>query len=292
MIYTKVVFLDSGIGGIPYMKYFTDCYPNISTAYIADNKYFPYGTKTKDQLVKILTELTQKIKNIFDPQIIVLACNTASVSALQELRTQFCDKKFVGTVPALRPAILASKTNCIGLLGTERTIEADYIKQLLDLLQADSRCKPELVAMAAPDLVDFVEHQFESADESAKISIVEKYVDRLNSKGVDGIVLGCTHFLFLREQFIQAAHNAKPRRIEIFDSVHGVSRRIDELLQGMNNDCKNQSLQSDNYSQSAKSKKNIFAITKNDSSKNLWLHRAEQLGMELDSVHFTGGQKK
>jgi glutamate racemase len=125
-----VLFLDSGIGGIPYCRRFQENNPQEALCYLADRLHFPYGTRNQKDLVLILTTLVEKLVKTVDPKIIVLACNTATVSALAELRQCFPGLPFVGTVPAVKPAMLASKTGTIGVLGTERTIEDPYIRRL------------------------------------------------------------------------------------------------------------------------------------------------------------------
>ncbi|GMO55461.1 MAG: glutamate racemase [Termitinemataceae bacterium] len=264
--YCDIVFFDSGVGGLPYLTHFIEgCKTkNIfaACAYIADNKNFPYGTKTKAEVSKIVSGVVERAKKIFSPKIIVLACNTASVSALKDLRLNFADIEFVGTVPALRPAILNSKTNNIGLLGTERTVEDAYIKKLA----SDINPACVLHAIAATDLVDFVENKHDTADEEAKIKIVQKYVDILKEKNIDGIVLGCTHFLFMEEIFKRIAEPD----IRIFDSLEGVCKRAISLLQqrGLGN------------LDTAKRRKNIFAATKDDGQNEQWKKRTSSLDME------------
>ena len=94
-------FLDSGTGGIPYMTELLNKKPDASCVYIADNANFPYGTKTHEEVVGCVLPLVKKIREQFDPAVIVLACNTISVNALEELRRQVPDQQFVGTVPTI-----------------------------------------------------------------------------------------------------------------------------------------------------------------------------------------------
>ena len=96
---TDFVFIDSGVGGIPYMIKLLEKKPDATCLYVADTANFPYGEKTHEQVVKCVTELVEKINSQFAPKVIVVACNTMSVNALQALRKTFPDVKFVGTVP-------------------------------------------------------------------------------------------------------------------------------------------------------------------------------------------------
>jgi glutamate racemase len=216
-----VLFLDSGIGGMPYCHHFQQRNPLRSVVYIADRLHFPYGGRKREELVAILAGLTEQAVKLFDPKVAVLACNTASISALSQLRELFSDLPFVGTVPAVKPATLASKTGKIGVLGTELTVSEPYIREL-----AAENGGGEIIGIAAPDLIDFIERRADSASPEEKAETVRDYVHRFRSAGVDVLVLGCTHFLFLLDEFRQAA----APDITVFDSVKGVTRRVESLL--------------------------------------------------------------
>ncbi|MDR2864028.1 MAG: glutamate racemase [Spirochaetaceae bacterium] len=220
-----IVFLDSGIGALPYYLYFKKRNPQ-NIIYVADRENFPYGPKSKEELVAILLNLVARILERCKPAIIVLACNTASISALPELRKTFSGVLFVGTVPAVKPAVLAGKTGVIGLLGTERTIEDPCITSLA--LKTGKACR--ITKIAAPELVEFIENSFIEADEAEKINIAKSYVSRFRNAGADAIVLGCTHFLFLLAEFKKAGGDD----IAIFDSVEGVCRRTELLVHNTN----------------------------------------------------------
>jgi len=213
--------MDSGIGGLPYCRHFLARNPDESVVYLADRFNFPYGGREKEELVRIITNLTKQAVKIFNPKIIALVCNTASLTALSHLREYFPELSFVGTVPAVKPAVLASKTGKIGVLGTELTVREAYIEQL-----AAENGGGEIIGIAAPELVRFVEHRFASASAEEKAEVVQSYVDRFRSAGVDVLVLGCTHFLFLLDEFKQKAAPS----ITVFDSVKGVTRRVESLL--------------------------------------------------------------
>jgi glutamate racemase len=217
-----VVFIDSGIGGLPYCKDFIKRNPQEEVCYLADKVNFPYGQRKKEELASILITLTEILLKKINPKIIVLACNTAAVSALDLLRRQFPKTLFVGTVPAIKPAAGSSKCGKVGVLGTVRTIDDPYNQNLAE--EGGENC--EIIGIAAPDLVEFVEKRFEQADEKEKKEIVKKYIELFHSKGADTLVLGCTHFLFLLEEF---RREAEPF-IKIFDSLNGVTKRIEYLL--------------------------------------------------------------
>jgi len=217
----RVLFLDSGIGGIPYFRHFRQRNPGQSVDYLADRQNFPYGTRGREELCAILAEIVNNVKLELDPGIIVLACNSASIAALPSLRESFPDLQFVGTVPAVKPAALASKTGKIGVLGTELTVRESYIRELGS---KNGGC--EIVGIAAPELVKFIESGLDLATEEKKTQTVRNYLDRLRETGADALVLGCTHFLFLLEDF---RREASPD-IAVFESVQGISQRVETLL--------------------------------------------------------------
>ena len=214
-----VLFIDSGIGGIPYCVDFHKNNPVEEVCYLADTKNFPYGPREKEELTSILISLTEKLLKTVNPKLIVLACNTATISALSALRLRFHDITFVGTVPAIKPAAKVSGKGKVGVLGTARTIE-----DIRTLNLVDESC--EIFVIAAPELVEFVEHHLDSANENEKRKTVKKYIDLFLAEGADSLVLGCTHFLFLLEEFRQEA----APNIVVFDSLEGITKRVEFLL--------------------------------------------------------------
>jgi glutamate racemase len=214
-----VLFIDSGIGGLPYCMDFLKENPQEAVCYTADKKNFPYGPRGKEELSSILITLTEKLLKTVNPKIIVLACNTATISAIASMRHNFPQVPFVGTVPALKPAAVSSGNAKIGVLGTERTIE-----EIRGLHLVDDTC--EIFGVAAPELVEFVELRFNKANQNEKNEIVKKYIEKFRAEDVKTIVLGCTHFLFLLEEF---RREAVPN-IKIFDSLDGITKRIEFLL--------------------------------------------------------------
>jgi glutamate racemase len=210
------------MGGIPYCRRFASRNPNESLIYLADRRNFPYGKRSREDLREILGALVRDLVLRDDPKLVVLACNTASVSALSFLRESLPSLAFVGAVPAVKPAILGTRTGRIGVLGTERTIGDPYIAELAACYGAGCTVIP----IAAPELVDFVEYRCRLAGEEERRRAVVPYLDRFRAAGADGLVLGCTHFLFLLDEFRQ---EAAPDMV-VYESVEGITRRIESLL--------------------------------------------------------------
>ncbi|GAB1481535.1 glutamate racemase [Treponema sp.] len=217
-----VLFIDSGVGGLPYCRSFRELQAFEEVVYVADRAHFPYGSKSKEELIDILVSLTEQLLGCFDVKLIVIACNTASVSTLEALRSRF-KLPFVGTVPAVKPAALASRKRRIGVLATERTVNDPYIQVLAKRFAPDC----ELIPMAAPELVDFVEHSYVHSDHLERLTIARPYIEYFKAQDVDALVLGCTHFLFLAEEFSIAAGED----IKVVDSCGGVARRAAQVLE-------------------------------------------------------------
>ena len=217
-----VIFFDSGIGCLPYADFFHKRNPYEKLLCIADRANFPYGTKSKEFLKETLLSLFKKLINLYNPKIIAIACNSASVSALTDLREAFVQLHIIGTVPAIKPAVLESKKHCVAVLGTQRTISDPYIAELAAKYDPDTK----IISIAAQELVEFAEYHWMEADKEKKLSAIKPWVNKAIEKGADALVLACTHFLLLKEEF----HEAAADKMMIFDSVEGISRRVEFIL--------------------------------------------------------------
>ena len=220
---TDFVFIDSGVGGIPYMTALLQKEPNASCVYVADNANFPYGEKTHEQVVACVVLLVQKIIEKFSPKVIVVACNTISVNALETLRQKFPKVQFVGTVPAIKLAASVSKNKCIGLLATRATCENPYNLELKNKFAADCT----LVCRADGNLVSYIEENGFTASQTELEQAVRPAIDFFAEKGCDAVILGCTHFLNIKDVFEKVAlrqAQGPQSCIKIVDSVDGVVR--------------------------------------------------------------------
>ena len=228
-----ILFIDSGFGGIPYAHFFRSRNKTEKLIYAADRANFPYGPRSKEEVIKIVLSFAQELIDHYDPKIIVVACNTASVSALLALRETFPTVPVVGTVPAIKSAVLASRKRRIGVLGTQRTIEDPYIAELA--FQYGPDC--EIFGEAAAELVDFVERRWFEAGSEERLLAVKPWIEKLRRKGADTLVLACTHFLLLADEFRIAAGND----LLVFDSVEGVCKRVESILdsEGLHADLQN-----------------------------------------------------
>ncbi|MDR2517182.1 MAG: glutamate racemase [Spirochaetaceae bacterium] len=267
-----VLFLDSGIGGLPYARHFLRHNPGERVVYTADRANFPYGPKDRAVLERLLVTLVGRLTAEFDPKLAVVACNAASVTALAALRAEFPGLPWVGTVPAVKPAVAASRTRHIGVLGTQRTVDDPYIGALAARFGADCAVS----RIAAPDLVNFVENGGDTASPGEQRRVVEPYVEEFRRRGADGIVLGCTHFLFLLDCFTAATGNG----IRIYHSVEGVSRRAAALLDA-------KGIRADRASPAPE--RGLLVLTGTAAPEARWETRAEAFGLTL---HLLEGGKR
>jgi len=217
-----IIFLDSGIGGIPYADFFRSRNSREKIVYLADRENFPYGPRSKENIIELALSLVKKLSALYDPKILVVACNSISVSALQALREGLSGLPVVGTVPAIKPAIEKSLKRRIGVLGTQRAVEDTYIAELAAQFGPDCA----IVRQAAPELVEFVERRWLTADRAERLKAVEPWVKKIIDMGADTLVLACTHFLLLKEEFLSVAGDS----LMVFDSVEGIAKRVEALL--------------------------------------------------------------
>jgi len=151
----------------------------------------------------------------------VIACNTASVVALAELRRRY-EIPFVGVVPAVKPAAAMTRRNSIGILATRRTVEDPYTERLIRTYAAD--CRVSL--FPGVEIVDFVENRFSSATEAERKGVLRPAVDYFRDREVDTLAVACTHFIFVQQELAEMmGHGTR-----VIDSREGVGRQVLRLL--------------------------------------------------------------
>ena len=221
-------FLDSGTGGLPYMKTLLERKSDARCVYVGDTKNFPYGEKTESQIIEKSVECAGKIIERWHPETLVVACNTISVTALENLRAAFPGTPVVGTVPAIKPAARDSKNRRIGLLATNATVNHPYTKRLISDFASDCT----IVSRGDPELISFIEHKAFSSSIEEQNEAVRPAISFFKENGCDVIVLACTHFLNMAHVFERVAG----AEIKIVDSRDGVARHAlevhDEHLRG------------------------------------------------------------
>ena len=216
-----IIFIDSGVGGLPYLALARQRLPAERFIYVADRLHYPYGEKDMAQIQADVLETFRLIMDRFSPKAAVIACNTASVAALERLRQTF-PIPFVGVVPAVKPAAAFSRSRRIGVLATPQTVKNDYLDGLIDNFA--NGC--EVVRIAAPALRDFVENEFFSATADTRERVLEDAAASVNSAGTDVLVLACTHFLHVAA----ALQEKLGRGVRLIDSREGVVNQLERVI--------------------------------------------------------------
>lgn len=222
---SPIAVFDSGMGGLTVLSEIIALMPHENTIYYADSGRCPYGGRPAGQVRRFVAEAVERFIDR-GAKIIVIACNTASVAAIDYLRATY-PVPFVAMEPAVKPAVLSTHTGTVGVVATEATVNGAALARL-----RRTWSQADVIAIAGKGLVEIVEGDRETADES--YALVERYVAELLGRGADKIVLGCTHYPFLRRQFERAADGAA----EVIDPAPAVARRVRSLLEsaGMLND--------------------------------------------------------
>lgn len=211
---------DSGLGGLSVWQALHDALPYESLIYLGDGARCPYGSRSREEVLKFTEEAVERLLSE-GCKMIVVACNTATAVAIKYLREKYPDIPFVGLEPAVKPAALTTKSGIIGVLATKRSLEGDHFRR------AEERFGSEVTILKAvgEGFVEAVEENREHTPETAEI--VRKAVQPLVEAGADKIVLGCTHYPFLRAEIASVAGEG----VEIIDSSAAVARRVIALLE-------------------------------------------------------------
>jgi len=220
-----ILVLDSGVGGLSVCQSVLKLLPQIRLVYVADDLFFPYGTRPAAELTERLVQLTERLLSVHRPALVVLACNTVSTLLLPTLRARF-DVPFVGVVPAIKPASELSKTRVIGLLATPATVDRPYTDELICNFAGD--CK--VLKLGSRELVLQAE-RYLSGQEVVLADLAHCIAPFKEDERLDVIVLGCTHFPLLRSQL-----EALLPGIVLIDSGAAIARRVQHLL-GVIPDC-------------------------------------------------------
>ncbi|UZE97143.1 glutamate racemase [Alkalimarinus alittae] len=222
-----VMVFDSGVGGLSVCESILSLCPGVRIIYIADNASFPYGTKSEDYLrSRITTVLSAQCKR-YQPDMLVIACNTASTLVLSDLRAML-SIPVVGVVPAIKPAAESTQTGAIGLLATSATVQRHYTNQLV----ADFASHCDVIRVGSSRLVEMAELYLrgEEINEAELASILADFFCETLAQPVDKIVLGCTHFPLLKSQL----NNCAPQQVEWVDSGSAIAKRVKGLFESAN----------------------------------------------------------
>lgn len=210
---------DSGIGGTSIWKEIENCLPKEDTIYLADSKNAPYGEKSPEEIRRLSIKNTELLLNR-DCKLIVVACNTATTNAIEFLRKTY-KVPFIGIEPAIKPAALNSKSKIVGVLATKGTL----ISNLFHSTSQNHADGIEIIEQQGKGLVELIEKG--DLQNDAMRQLLKKYVQPMLDKGIDYLVLGCTHYPYL----IPLIKELLPEDVKIIDSGEAVARQTRSILE-------------------------------------------------------------
>lgn len=205
----KVAVIDSGSGGVNVLKALTQNCHGVNFLYLADEENAPYGQKTPLELQKIGKKLVEKIA-FFDPEVIVIACNTLTCTSIDFLRHNFSNLKFIGCEPAIKPACQKYDESKVLVMATPTTLNENK------LLQAH----PKLMKLAIDNLPSLIDDNLFELDE-----LIPLLKEKITPFNADAIVLGCTHFEAITKQISTFFEG------EIFSSSQGIAKNLSRMCQ-------------------------------------------------------------
>lgn len=211
---------DSGVGGLSVLAEIQRLLPHESLLYVADGGHIPYGEKSPE----FIRQRCVNIAEFFRAQgakALVIACNTATVAAAADLRERYPQWPLVGMEPAVKPAAAATRSGVVGVLATTGTLQSAKFAALLDRFASDVR----VVTQPCPGLVELIEAGDLQAP--ALRELLHGYVQPLLEAGCDTIILGCTHYPFLKPLLMQMV----PAEVSLIDTGAAVARQLQRLLQ-------------------------------------------------------------
>jgi glutamate racemase len=218
-----ILVFDSGLGGLTVYREIVRVRPDARFVYVADDAYFPYSSHTAPELCeRVMGVMTELIAD-HSPDLVVIACNTASTVVLPGLRARF-EVPFVGTVPAIKPACAGSETRLVSVLGTTSTVEREYTRTLIRDFASD--CQVTLVG--SDRLAPWAESELAGLplpDTDLAQEIAPCFVEA-GGKRTDTVVLACTHFPLLAGRLRELA----PWPVRWLDPAEAIARRVIDLI--------------------------------------------------------------
>jgi glutamate racemase len=220
---------DSGVGGTSIWKEIQELLPNENTIYLADSKNAPYGDKSQQEILQLSIKNTEYLLEQ-NSKLIVVACNTATTNAIAYLRSTY-KVPFIGIEPAIKPAALHSTAKTIGVLATKGTLTSSLFHSTAEIHGGNST----IIEQEGKGLVELIEK--DQLHSVAMRELLEGYMKPMLDKGIDYLVLGCTHYPYL----VPLLKEIVPEGIKIIDSGEAVARQTKAILEvnGLLNSAKN-----------------------------------------------------
>lgn len=210
---------DSGVGGLAVLREIRAQLPTADLLYLADQAHLPYGARPLAE-VRSLSQAITRFLLAQGAQAIVIACNTASAAALKHLRARHPAIPFVGMEPAVKPAALNTRTRVVGVLATPATFQGELFASLVERFAQGITVLPQ----TCPGLVEQIEAG--DLDSPKTLSILRQSLTPLLAQGIDHLVLGCTHYPFVRPA-IQAIVGPD---VHVVDPAPAVARQVARVV--------------------------------------------------------------
>jgi glutamate racemase len=223
---TTILVFDSGLGGLTVLREVVAARPDAHYVYVADDAFFPYGHHGEDEIIARVVPLMGELIATHAPDLVVIACNTASTLVLSHLRAAYT-VPFVGTVPAIKPACAQSRTRRVSVLGTKGTVKREYTRALIrDFAQG---CEVTLVG--SPELAALAESALSGSaisDQDILTELAPCFVGDATdaTSRTDIVVLACTHYPLLLDRLKRLA----PWPVDWIDPAPAIARRVSDLL--------------------------------------------------------------
>ena len=211
---------DSGFGGLTVLKKLVETLPSEDFIYFGDTAHLPYGSKLPEEIKRFVRDIVKFLRG-FNVKLIVVACNSSSAIAMEEIK-KIVDVPVVGVIePAVRAALKNTKSRRIGVIGTEVTIKSNAYKKAFSMANHNVK----VFQKPCPLFVPLVEEGF--LDHRATYSIAEYYLNELKERDIDQLVLGCTHYPLLKK----VIRKVMGEGIELVDSSIEVSKEVADILE-------------------------------------------------------------
>ena len=211
---------DSGFGGLSVWRELHRALPNESLIYLGDGKNCPYGSRPAEQIRQLAEEA---VRDLLERgcKMVVVACNTATVAAIAHLRATFADVPIVGLEPAVKPACSMTRTKRVGVIATQRSLQGEkFLSTVARYGQG-----VEVIKSVGQGWVEAVEQSDEQSAETEML--VRRVVEPIIEAGADVLVLGCTHYPFLKDVIRRVVGE---RDVAVIDSGEAVEKRVESLL--------------------------------------------------------------
>lgn len=212
----KLGVFDSGIGGEAVAAALQRTFPEAEIITVNDHENVPYGEKTRDEVIALTEAAVQPLLSA-RCDVIVLACNTATALAIEQLRSTYPAQKFIGIEPMIKTAATATTTKTVAVCATPATLRSQRYADLVKHYGND-------LTIIEPDCSQWaywIEHNELNHEH------VKQIVDDVCNDGADVIVLGCTHYHWIKDDIIALAHG----RAEVIEPSEAIGRRVSQLLQ-------------------------------------------------------------